>query len=58
MAGIPGSPGSARLDRTLALALDGYEFIGKRCQRHGPDLFQTRLLLQPTICVQGADAAR
>src|SRR5215204_6351883 len=39
-------------------ALKGYEFIGNRCRRYGTDVFETRLLLQPAVCMQGAEAAR
>ena len=45
-------------DSTLLLALDGYEFISKRCRRYHSDIFQTRLLLQQTICMIGPEAAR
>lgn len=46
------------LDGTLALLREGYEFIPKRCRRYGTDVFETRLMLQPAICMTGADAAR
>lgn len=45
-------------DDTLALLLQGYEFIGGRCRALGTDVFETRLLLQRTICMLGAEAAR
>lgn len=45
-------------DSTLAFLAEGYDFISRRCRRHGTDLFQARLMLQPTICMLGADAAR
>lgn len=45
-------------DSTLAFALDGYLFISKRCRRYESDLFQTRLLLQKTICMRGEEAAK
>ena len=51
-------PEGRSLDSTLALALDGYKFISKRCQRYQSELFQTRLLLEKTICFQGAEAAK
>ncbi len=44
-------------DSTLALLTDGYEFISKGCARHNADVFQTRLLLQKTICLRGEEAA-
>lgn len=46
------------LDSTLPFAWHGYEFISRRCERYGTDAFQTRLLLEPTVCLRGADAAR
>ena len=55
MSNIPSSPWP---DSTLALLLDGYEFISKRCRRYDSDLFETRLLLQKVICMQGEAAAQ
>lgn len=51
-------PHDKGLDSTLALASDGYEFIRKRSRRHGSDVFRTRLMLQPFICMIGEEAAR
>lgn len=45
------------LDSTLPFAWHGYEFISRRCERYGADVFQTRLLLEPTVCLRGVDAA-
>jgi len=45
-------------DDTLSLALDGYAFIGNRCRELDTDVFETRLFLQRTICMLGAEAAR
>jgi fatty-acid peroxygenase len=45
-------------DGTLAFLREGYPFISRRCERHGSDLFRTRLLLQDTICMRGEAAAR
>jgi fatty-acid peroxygenase len=50
-------PRVAGLDDTLALARDGYRFISRRCDRLGTDIFRTRLLLRPTICMRGEHAA-
>ncbi|MFD1083747.1 cytochrome P450 [Micromonospora andamanensis] len=44
-------------DSTLAFLRAGYRFIGQRCDRYGTDIFQTRLLLEPTICLRGRAAA-
>ncbi len=43
---------------TLGLLADGYEFISKRCRRLGSDAFRTRLLLHPTLCMRGHEAAK
>ncbi len=51
-------PRDKSFDSTLALLRDPYRFISKRCRRHGTDLFETRLLLQKTICMSGPEAAR
>lgn len=45
-------------DSTLSLAKEGYKFISNRCDRFNSDLFQTRLLLEKTVCMQGHEAAR
>ena len=45
-------------DATLALLREGYPFISRRCDRFGSDLFETRLMLRPAICMRGAEAAR
>ncbi|HEU0033229.1 MAG TPA: cytochrome P450 [Kofleriaceae bacterium] len=46
------------VDDTLTLALEGYEMIGNRCRALGTDVFETRILMQRTICMLGAEAAR
>ena len=45
-------------DDTLAFKLEGYAFISNRCHAIGKDVFDTRIFLQRTICMLGADAAR
>ncbi len=45
-------------DSTLAFLRDGYDFIGCRADRLGTDVFRTRLLLRPVICMRGPEAAR
>lgn len=50
-------PRDRTLDSAPALLLEGYEFISNRCRRLGSDVFETRLLGQPTICMRGRDAA-
>ncbi|KIH96878.1 hypothetical protein LP52_22430 [Streptomonospora alba] len=49
--------GSAPVDRTPALLRDPYRFISRRCRRRGTEAFTTRLLLEPTVCVTGPEAA-
>ncbi|MEV6814515.1 cytochrome P450 [Micromonospora sp. NPDC051296] len=44
-------------DSTVAFLRAGYRFISERCERHGSDIFQARLLLEPTICLRGRPAA-
>ncbi|MBP2312613.1 cytochrome P450 [Azospirillum soli] len=51
-------PRDGSLDATLDLLRDGYGFISKRCWRLGSDVFATRLMLRPAICMQGEEAAR
>ena len=45
------------LDGSLALLNEGYTFISKRCRELQTDVFETRLRLQPTLCMMGRDAA-
>jgi fatty-acid peroxygenase len=51
-------PRERTLDSSVNLLREGYEFIGNRCRRYDTDLFETRLLLQPAVCMQGEEAAR
>ncbi len=51
-------PREPSIESTLALLRDPYGFISKGCRRHGSDVFEARILLKPTICMLGADAAR
>jgi fatty-acid peroxygenase len=44
-------------DSTLALILDPYGFISKRCLHHHSDLFQGRLMFQDAIFMSGPEAA-
>lgn len=45
-------------DSTISFVRDGYEFISNRCRRYRSDVFQTRLMSRPVICMRGAEAAR
>jgi fatty-acid peroxygenase len=55
---MPPIPRDKSLESTLALATDGYRFIDKRCAHYRSDLFETRLLFEKTVCMQGEAAAR
>lgn len=45
-------------DSTFALFFqDGYEFISKRSQKFGSDVFATRLMLKKSVCMLGREAA-
>ncbi|MEV0003200.1 cytochrome P450 [Micromonospora sp. NPDC050980] len=50
-------PSDRSPDSTVAFLREGYRFVGARCDRFGTDVVQTRLLLEPTICLRGRDAA-
>jgi fatty-acid peroxygenase len=51
-------PRDPAFDSTLALLSEGYAFIPNRCRSLGTDLFATRLMLSPALCMSGAEAAR
>jgi fatty-acid peroxygenase len=53
-----GVPRLRRVDSTVDLLREGYDFVGNRCRAVGSDAFETRLLLEPAVCLQGAEAAR
>ncbi|MBL6455281.1 cytochrome P450 [Belnapia sp. T6] len=55
---MPSIPRDKPIDSSLAFLADGYEFVRKRCERFGSDIFETRLLGQRFYCVRGEDAAR
>jgi fatty-acid peroxygenase len=44
-------------DSTLAFVRDGYAFILRRSERDHTDVFKTRLLLMPFVCLRGEAAA-
>lgn len=46
------------LDSTLALTRNPYRFISKNCRRHRTDVFQTRILFKPALCMTGPEACR
>ncbi|WP_265502860.1 cytochrome P450 [Paracoccus beibuensis] len=44
-------------DHTIAFLREGYTFVSSRCDALRTDLFRTRIMLRPVICVRGQDAA-
>lgn len=50
-------PEDRTLDATFALLREGYRFIANRCEAFGTDMFRTRLMLRPVVCMRGAEAA-
>lgn len=50
-------PRAPEFDGTPALLREGYGFISARCDALKSDIFATRLMLRPVICVRGAEAA-
>ena len=54
---MPDIPRDQSPESTLALLRDPYGFVSKRCARLQSDVFQARIRLRPTICMQGAAAA-
>lgn len=51
-------PQDKSLDSTMELLSDAYRFISKRCQEHQSKVFETRVMLQKAICMQGEEASR
>lgn len=51
-------PRDQSLEGTLNLIREGYQFISNRCRRYETDVFETRLLLEKTLCMRGEEAAR
>lgn len=50
--------GATSRDSTAALLREGYRYVSARCDALGTDVFLTRLMLRPTICMRGPVAAR
>lgn len=50
-------PRDRAFDGTISLFFNGYNFIGKKCERFHSDIFETRLMLQKAICLRGRRAA-
>ncbi len=55
---MPRIPHDSCPESTLAMMVDGYRFISRRCRRYGTDIFEARLMLRKTICMLGEEAAR
>ncbi len=51
-------PRDKALDNSIALYLEGYQFIQNRCRKYQSDIFQTRLMGQNVICMSGEEAAK
>jgi fatty-acid peroxygenase len=51
-------PHTHSVDSTVALLLEGYRFITRRCDLFGSDIFATRFMLHRAFCVRGEEAAR
>lgn len=51
-------PRLSAVDSTKSFLGDPYEFITKKCDQLGTDIFEMRLLLQKTICMRGPEAAQ
>jgi fatty-acid peroxygenase len=51
-------PREKTLDSSLALLMEGYTFISRRCARYKSDVFQTRITFRKVFCMQGEEAAR
>ncbi len=52
------TPRDRALESTLAFLSEGYDFIARRCERLGSDIFRARLLGRTFHFVRGAEAAR
>jgi fatty-acid peroxygenase len=51
-------PRERGFDHTFDLLRDPYRFISRSCARLGTDVFEARILLRPTICMSGREAAQ
>jgi len=54
---MPAMPRERVPDSTLAILLDPYRFIARRCRAHQSPVFEARILLRKTICMSGPDTA-
>ena len=51
-------PQDKTIDNSLALLMEGYNFIPSRCRKYSSDIFMTRLLGEKVVCISGEEAAR
>ena len=51
-------PRDGYFDSTYQLLSNPYGYIGDRCTELGTDVFETRILLERTVCMMGARAAQ
>lgn len=51
-------PRDKNFDSSLALMREGFPFIWNRCQRYQSDIFETRIMLEKTVCIHGEEAAK
>ncbi|WP_160167979.1 cytochrome P450 [Sinorhizobium meliloti] len=56
--GMKSVPCTSSIDSTLALLREGYTFISARCDELRTDVFRTRLMLRPVLCMRGEEAAQ
>jgi fatty-acid peroxygenase len=54
---MPHIPRDKAFDNSLAFLREGYTFISSRCDQLGTDLFRSRIMLTPVVCMRGAAAA-
>jgi fatty-acid peroxygenase len=55
---MPEIPHATGADNTIPFLREAYTFISRRCDRLNSDLFTTRIMLTPVVCMRGAEAAR
>ncbi len=58
MSAIGKVPGDKTWDSSLALLMEGYEFIQNRCRKYQSDIFMTRLMGEKVICISGEEASK
>jgi fatty-acid peroxygenase len=46
------------MEGTLGLVLRGYRYISEECTRRGVQAFETRVMIEPVVCLRGAQAAQ